>query len=740
MVAERVPDGDPDRAQPAGRRRGRFWLVLGLLRAWRPTVARVRSLARSALTSFLVLAATLWLLPGVDSSGLVSMLWLVVLVAGVGTLLRPLLLALASVLGGYGALLLGFFIQAIVMYVALSLDPGAHISSFAMAFVASWVAAALSALVNYLADAGTDDAFLGETLRRMVRGRRLGGPRQPGLLVIQLDGVAAPLLQWAVRAGNLPNIGQWLRSGRYRLRSWHTGVPATTPAMQAGLLHGDAQRVPAFRWYEKDTRRLMVTNRPRDAAQIEERVSDGRGLLRHGGASIGNIFSGDAPVSLLTVSNAALPGRSARGYAAFMTSPYGLARAVVLGFGELLKELHQARLQRRRDVHPRVSRLGAYLLLRPVSNVLLRDLNVSLIAEQMARGTPTIFCDFVDYGEVAHHAGPARMDAMQALEELDRVVGILDRLAAAGGARDYRLVVLSDHGQSQGATFRQRHGKSLEQVVREQLSAPVPAHRTSAATGNVEEWGPVNMLLTGVAASGGPAAAATRAATRAIPRDVGGHEVVLGPAAADERAVEGTDPELVVVSSGNLAMVYLARYPGKLTLERLDELHPGLVRGLATHPGIGVVVVSTEGGGPVAIGARGANRLRDGVVTGEDPLAPYGPRARGDLLRHQAADHVGDLVLISQVDEGTDEVAAFEELVGCHGGLGGWQTEAMLVHPARWRIDTDELIGPEVIHRHLKRWRDELGLGPPAEVDADADAPKIPTILQETPGKADIST
>ena len=90
--------------------------------------------------------------------------------------------------------------------------------------------------------------------------------------------------------------------------------------------------------------------------------------------------------------------------------------------------------------------------------------------------------------------------------------------------------------------------------------------------------------------------------------------------------------------------------------------------------------------GPVAFGTAGSHRLRDGVVHGVDPLLPYGPYARRDLLRHQESAHVGDLVLISAVDPVTDEVAAFEELVGSHGGLGGWQTDAVLVHPARWPV------------------------------------------------------
>ncbi|MEV4200933.1 alkaline phosphatase family protein [Micromonospora globbae] len=711
---------------------------LRVLRGYRPTVARVRALVRSMATSFVVLSTTLWLLPGVTASGLVAMLWLVALVTGVGAVLRPLLLALATALGGLGALAIGVGVQAVVMYVALRLDPEAHVAGFAVAFVAAWVSVALAAIVNWLADAGTDDSFVSEMLRLMNRVRRATDRRQrptrrwrrrvttdppsddppaDGLLIIQLDGVAAPLLQWAVRAGNLPTVGRWLRSRSHRMTRWHTGLPATTPAAQAGLLHGDVRHVPAYRWYEKATAehptgRLVVTSRPRDAADVERRLSTGAGLLRDGGVSISTAFSGDAPTSLLTVSRAGLPGRSTPGYAAFMTSPYGFARAVVLSAGQVLRELHEARRQRRRGVQPRGERRGSYLALRPLAS-LLNDLNVSLIAEQMARGAPVIFCDFVDYDEVAHHAGPARPEAMAALEALDHTLGILERLAAEAGRR-YHIVVLSDHGQSQGATFRQRYGESLAQVV-SRLAAPAPddgrpasapaarAATSVEAAGRVEEWGRVNTLLTEVAGRGGVTAAATRVAVRSGTDGA----VSLGPADREEAATR-TDPETVVVASGNLAMIYLTRHPGRLTRERIDAVAPGLVDGLAAHPGIGLVVVDSAAG-PVAIGPRGRHRLRDGHVEGEDPLAPYGPRARQDLLRHQTMAHVGDLVVISAVDPSLDEVAAFEELVGCHGGLGGWQTDALLIHPADWPQE-GELVGPDAVHRQLLAWLRRLGL------------------------------
>jgi hypothetical protein len=673
----------------------RVRFAIRLLRDWRLTVAWAKSLLRSGVTSFVVLAVTFWLLPGVRASGgPVALVELTILLALIGTVMRLVLLGVSVVVGGVGVLALGVVIQAVVMFTALRLATGVSVDTFADAWVASWLAAVLAALVNWLADAGSEDVFLGQALRQMARRHRGTPATEPGVLIVQLDGLSAPLLSWAVKAGNLPNLGKWLRTGTHAMVPWHTGLPATTPASQAGILHGDFSQIPAFRWYEKDTGRLVVTNRPRDAAEVEARVSTGRGLLADGGVSISNVFSGDAPTSLLTFSNAALPGRSARGYLAFVASPYGFARAIVLSVGEMLKEIQQARRQRFRNVYPRVPRTAAYVVLRAVSNVLLRDLNVSLIAEQMSRGAPVIFCDFVDYDEVAHHAGPLRPEAMQTLEGLDRVLGTLHKLARVAG-RDYSIVVLSDHGQSQGATFSQRYGVTLERLI-----GDLAGDGQEPATGgpDEEDWGRANALLAGVSHQ-----------TRSC-----------GPVS------EGPRGEVVVVASGNLAMLYLTEAPGRADLAAVEALRPGLVDGLAKHPGIGLVVVGTADG-PVAIGPAGRHRLRGGSVEGEDPLLPYGPSAAADLLAHQAMAHVGDLVVLSRVDPGTDEVAAFEELVGSHGGIGGWQTEAVLVHPADWPVLTPEPRGPVAVHHQLVAWLDELGLRAPAEgpatADRDADAP-----------------
>jgi hypothetical protein len=682
----------------------RDWrLELRALFSWRRIVNRMRAVVRSAIVTFVVLTLTLWLMPGVASADVWDTLGLVLLVACVGAVLRPLLLVGITVLGGWGAMLLGVVAQVVVMSVALELDPANRISNLPTTVVAAILAVVFAAILDWMADSGTDDAFVREA-RRLMRGIRRRQARQaggqlltfrrpvpgvePGMLIVQLDGVAEPVLRWAVRAGNLPTLGQWLRSGSHTIRGWHTGLPSTTPASQAGILHGASRQIPGFRWYEKDTGQLMVTNRPRDAAVIEPRLSDGRGLLRDGGVSIGNAFSGDAVTCLLTVSHAALPGRSARGWAAFMASPYGFTRALVLGVGEVFTELHQARLQRRRNLLPRVSRSGAFLALRPAS-MLLRDVNVSLVAEQMARGAPAIYCDLVDYDEVAHHAGPARPESMRQLESLDRMLGVLERLAHEA-ARRYHLVVLSDHGQSQGATFRQRYGEPIEDVV----SRLVRDGHQAPGRATDEDWGRVNALLAGVAAQGGAAAATIRAC-------VG----FTSPPDGDAIAAA-----VVTVVSGNLAMIFMTGSTERLSVEELAIEYPDLIDDLVAHPGVGLVVGRSDVDGPVAFGACGRHRLVDGHVDGVDPLTGYGPYAARDLLAHQAVAHVGDLVLISRVDPGTDEVAAFEELVGSHGGIGGWQTEAVLVHPAGWPPGTAQLVGPDAVHHLLVGWLDWLGL------------------------------
>jgi len=136
----------------------------------------------------------------------------------------------------------------------------------------------------------------------------------------------------------------------------------------------------------------------------------------------------------------------------------------------------------------------------------------------------------------------------------------------------------------------------------------------------------------------------------------------------------------VVLGSGNLGLVY-ARERERLTLEDVMERWPRLVPGLAAHPGIGFVALLSRSDGPVAIGADGSRVLATGEVNGVDPMADFGTHAARMLLAAVEMPEAPDVYVNSSVDPSSGEVSAFEDLVGCHGGLGGWQDHAMLLAP-----------------------------------------------------------
>ncbi len=724
--------------------RRRIALSRRIVLSWRPTGLNLADLLRTIAVSFIALGVTFIVLPGDQSSGPLSVLLLVLTVVGVGFVLRPLLLGLAVVLGSFGLLLVGVLAQAVILAVALSIAPDVQISTYPRILAVSWIAAGVAALVNWLLDSGSQDAYLAQVLGRVVRiahrhsGDSSVGAGEPGLLIVQLDGVGQTLLRQAMVAGAAPTLSRWLRSGSHRGYRWHTGLPATTPAGQAVLLYGDRLRVPSFRWYEKATGALIVANRPADARVIEERMSTGRGLLADGGVSVSNLFSGDAPTRILTMSDARLPSRSTRGLASFATTSLGFVRTLVVFAGQVIEETYQARRQRRRDVHPRVARGTVFALLRGVTTALLHDLNVAIVAEQMARGAPVIFVDFVDYDEIAHHAGPSRPESVRTLDGLDRVLRFFEDVAAETNRR-YEIVVVSDHGQSQGEPFDQIAGQSLEDLVGDLCvddSEPEDMHaRAAMVNEQAERWGTANVLLTSAARSGraGIGSIARRKAKRKdgdrARSNADEMEVSLGRRHADEPARAAP----LVAAAGSLAHIYLQSTPGRATREQIDGRHPALLAGLAAHPAIGLVMVQcAESRGPIVLGAdgwRGLAATGVGSGRGADPLEPYGANAARDLLDLDARDHVGDIVVLGRFDPETGEVAAFEELVGSHGGLGGDQTAAVLAVPASWPAIRGELSGDGVgmptmlsgrqVHELLIGRLRELGLRPGDDAHAD---------------------
>ena len=653
---------------------------------WEPASPRFRLF--DTVLAWLVSAASLWaaagLLDGIALGDTGAALLVAVVVAGLNAVLPPVIAALRMPL----TLLTGFVCvlaaDALVLRVAADALPSAlAVGSFGDALLAALLMAAVSMALHAVLGSDDDDTYTLRVTRRVAR-RQGGGARTdvPGIVFLEIDGLALDVLRAAMRDGSAPAMASWISGAGYRLVAWETDLSSQTGASQAGILLGSNEDIPAFRWVEKERGRMMVCSSPADCAEIERRHARGPGLLAGGGASRGNLLSGGADETILTVSRTDAEKGANPGYRAFLANGFNVTRALVLFGWEIALEVVAATRARRRDVRPRGHRGGVYPLMRAALCVLIRDLVIFGVLSDMMHGRPAVYATFASYDEVAHHSGLARADTLEALCKLDRQFARVAR-ARRYAPRPYEIVVLSDHGQTQGATFLQRNGYGLEALV---------ARSTGRAEIAAFAGGDEQQAMVDHAAH----EASGRRADR-VPSD-------------DLR-----DRDVVVLGSGNLGLVYLMESERRLTREEIDDRHPGLLPALRDHPHIGWLLVRSREQGPLVLGPRGTLHLDSGLADGDDPLAVFGPRAAGHLRRTDGFAHCPDVLVGSFYEPGLEEGCAFEELISFHGGLGGPQTRPFILAPPSLPLPEDPIVGAEAVHRLLAGWRRRLQPSPPSE-------------------------
>jgi uncharacterized membrane protein YvlD (DUF360 family) len=634
---------------------------------------------------------------GVDLDGFGSAILAVVAVAVINAIVWPLAIQLAMPVIVATVGLFTFVLNALAVAAAAAVLDGFAVSSLWWGLFVAFVLTGANLSVGGLLNIDDDHVWRQRVVRRLVHRRDRPEPTSvPGLIFIQIDGLGADVLRGAMASGDAPTLAALVQHGTHRMLEWECDLSSQTGAMQAGILLGDNRNMPAFRWYEKQTRRVMVSNRPRDAADIEQRQSSGTGLLVDGGVSRANVFSGDADDSMFTFST--IRGRSRRrsGFVYVVATPFAMIRIIVLALVDIVRELRAARRARRAGVVPSMHRGGSYPLLRAATTVVLAEVTQAVLIADIARGVRSAYVDLVGYDEVAHHSGVAAPEALDTLRRTDdQIRRLLTTFDSA--PRPYYVVVLSDHGQTQGSTFEQRYGQTLDELVRSLATGAAVDAPLLAGEG----WNNVNGLLSDAAQDDSRLGRTVALATRS--RSVDG-EVALGPATSTE--IEAG--EIVVLASGNLGLLSFTKFSERATRQQLDHSYPGLIAGLAAHAGIGFVMVRDEVAGDLVIGARGVHHLVDDRVDGEDPLTPFGPNAADHLRRTSSFTNCPDLIVNSFFDPTTDEGAAFEELIGFHGGLGGKQCRPFILAPSDLAQPTQPLVGARSVHRLLKSWQAQI--------------------------------
>ena len=648
--------------------------------AWNPVRPRMSwwAFLGTWIASAVALNVAAFILPGVELySDVVGSLVVVALLSALNAILAPIVAALRVPFAVAINFIVSLLLSAILLVIAAELLPEVlRVDNFGWALAASLVISAVQTVIAVVLGVNDDDGWALRTASRIAR--RSGGATrtdEPGLILLEIDGLAYPVLQRAMRDGSAPHMANWMISGRYELTEWETDLSSQTGASQAGILLGSNADIPAFRWVDKATGTLMTCSAPRDCAEIEQRHLGEHGLLLDGGASRGNLLSGGAERCILTVSRIDAETHANPGYRGFFSSVSNVTQVLVLFGWEVILEVVASARQRRRDVRPRGHRGGKYPFVRAALCVIVRELILYSVLQDMMAGRPIMYATFSSYDEVAHHSGLERADTMEALRKLDQAFARIDA-ARRYAPRPYEIVVLSDHGQTQGATFLQRNGYGLDELVR----------RSLADGGSM-----VDML-------GGDEndSAVSRAAREAT-----------GAKRKHEKN-DVSDQDVVVLGSGNLGLIYLMRDQHRLTREEIDARHPQLLDALRTHPHVGWLLVRSSEHGAIVLGANGTRYLADDRVEGEDPLAPFSAHAADHLRRTDGFGNVADIMVGSFYDDRLETGCAFEELISFHGGLGGPQTRPFILHPVALQVPDDEIIGAEHVNAVLRGWRRQL--------------------------------
>ncbi|MDP2057868.1 MAG: endonuclease/exonuclease/phosphatase family protein, partial [Thiobacillus sp.] len=296
-----------------------------------------------------------------------------------------------------------------------------------------------------------------------------GSPMRPGLIMIQIDGLSQPQLERAMDRGELPFLRRLIRREHYQLHAHYSGLPSTTPAVQAELFYGIKGAVPAFSFRDHESRRIVRMYEPDAAARVEAlHTSNGNEALLEGGSAYSDNFTGGAAESHFCPSSMGwgptLRAANPLVLLAFLISNfYSFLRVAVL----LLMELGLALFDFVRGL------VGGYDFVRELKfiptrvaiSILLRELCVIGGKIDISRGLPIIHINFLGYDEQSHRRGPRSLFAHWTLKGIDDAVARLWRAGNHSAWRHYEVWIYSDHGQAAVRTYQQAQGYTLEAAV-----------------------------------------------------------------------------------------------------------------------------------------------------------------------------------------------------------------------------------------------------------------------------------
>jgi hypothetical protein len=550
--------------------------------------------------------------------------------------------------------------------------------------------------------------FTRERKERRERGER-------GFIVIQIDALAHEDLVRAVERGYAPNMRRLMERDGWELRRYPAGLPSATPAAQAAIFYGTKQDIPAFRFYEKAERRLIIGSKPADVQHIRDRLPES-GIL-DGGAGYVNIYDGGADRATFTLA---------------AKQPQPFLRKMGGGRVALLLLLHPMRAMRMlvdsviQYVQEEFIRLwgqmrGQYTyywwylpVLHIGSNVLLRELQTLAVLLDIYTGVPAIYTTYNVYDEFAHHFGPGSRTAFRGVRAMDRRIGEILNMVRRVPGRPYDVYILSDHGQTPSVPYRVRYNETLGDTI---INAATRGVFVMAGTGDysLEYQDAMDFLVQELEHVSKESMLPARKAGLGLGRWIRQHYNIF-PLVA-ETVKEDVDAEIIVTYSSSLAHVYWKEPQHPLSFDEIreDPERRALYYFLVAHDGIGCVITRMLDGAHVETLRGRALIMPDGemeILAGDDPLRGYAESAvdRRAIAELAAMGNAGDLILFGAYDAELDVCICFDDQVGAHGAMGGRQSWPFLLTPRGLVPESYVIDDPLDLHPLFRRYSREPDL------------------------------
>lgn len=536
--------------------------------------------------------------------------------------------------------------------------------------------AAVTTILSSIVTIDSDSSYYRSVIRDAKKKRPKEAKTYPGLIIVEIDGLAHNVLKEAVEQGFMPTVKELIDSKSHTLREWECDMSSQTGASQAGILHGNNKGVIAFRWIEKSNDNQMIEcSSPQKVKTLENRISDGNGLLSKDGASRSNLFSGDTDDVIFTLSKILdLKKLYNKAWYSVFSNPNNFARIVFLFFADMVSEIWSQIMHRVHDIRPRIKRSLSYTLTRAGTNVFIREITTStIIGDMMIGKVDIVYSTYPGYDEIAHHSGVRDKDAWNALKNTDKQIQrLMDAVEYA--PRPYQFVIQSDHGQGNGATFKQRYGQSFEELVKSLIPDDLSIYANMSS--NEDHYAEAFHIFS--------------------------------DDSKKENDEKYKDSHVIVLASGNLSMIYLTQWSYRLTYEEIQSMFPDLIPGIVNNEYVGFIAVKSSEKGELVIGKDGIYNLDTGEIEGENPLKDFGKNAAKHVKRHTSFEHTPDILVNSFYDLENNEICAFEELVGSHGGMGGEQTKPFILYPSDWKLPSEDIVGAESVYHILKENNEKL--------------------------------